>query len=384
MTSKPTENVDVIVVGAGIIGASCVFHLSRRGLRVAVLEAQAGPAMGSTGRSFASVRAQWADKVNARISWDSIQAYRDPSAFGGGDVGYRATGYLFLVPESSWEAHLAAVAMQRSLGIPVDGLSVEEAQELTAFDPHGIAGCTWGTADGVVDPHLVTMRYLQLAAQLGVSVQRRKPVTAVRRVPAGWLVEAAGQAWTGSYVVNAAGGWAGEVAALAGVDVPVEHVRRTVFASACRPAAARLPMTIDVATGVFLRSDGDRLLFGKANDAEPAGYRTDVDWSWLEPTLALACRRFPWLADVPIDTGACWAGTYEMTEDHRPFIGEMPGAPGWVNACGFSGHGVMQAPAVGRLVAEEIADGRAHSIDIDSLRIERLASGAVPKMGLTF
>ncbi len=375
-----TTDVDVVVIGAGIIGASCALHLARRGRRVAILEAQAAPATGSTGRSFASVRAQWADDTNARISWESIQAYRTA----GEDVGYRPTGYLFVVPEDSWPQHLHAVDLQRSLGIPVDVLAATVAQRLTPFDTAGVGGCTWGSADGVVDPHLVTTRDLDLAGRQGAVLHRRRPVTGVRRTPRRWLVEAAEQSWTAPYVVNAAGGWAGEVAALAGLVVPVEHVRRVVFASAPRPGEPRLPMTIDVGTGVYLRSDGDRLLFGRANEAEPPGYRTDVDWAWLEPVLEVACRRFPWLADVPIDAGACWAGTYEMTADHRPFLGEMPAAPGWVNACGFSGHGVMQAPAVGRLIAEEVIEGRAHSIDIDPLRIDRLAAGAAPRMGLTF
>lgn len=397
-STASTVRTDVIVVGAGIIGASCAFHLARRGLRVDVLEAQAAPAMGSTGRSFASVRSQWADETNARLSWESIQTYRDPATFGqatcvgaisngdasGSDVGYRPTGYLLLVPDGRWEAHLDAVDLQRSLGIPVEVMSPGQARRLTDFDPRGIGGCTWGPADGVVDPHLVTTGYLRLARQQGASVHRRAPVTAVRRTPGGWLVQTPEQLWGAPTVVNAAGGWAGDIAALAGLTVPVEHVRRVVFASAAQPDAPRFPMTIDVGTGVYLRSEGERLLFGKANEAEPAGYRTDVDWAWLEPTLEVACRRFPWLAEVPIDANACWAGTYEMTSDHRPFIGEMPGAEGWVNACGFSGHGVMQAPAVGRLVAEEVVDGRAHSIDIDPLRIERLGTGAVPRMGLTF
>src|SRR5262245_60559044 len=115
---------DVVVVGAGVIGASSAYQLSRRGLKVAIVEALGGPAEGSTGLCFASVRAQWADSPNIELAWRSIQAYRDFEKDHGIDVGYRANGYLFLVPEEKWEAQLKAVALQREHGVPVDVLDV--------------------------------------------------------------------------------------------------------------------------------------------------------------------------------------------------------------------------------------------------------------------
>jgi sarcosine oxidase subunit beta len=109
-----------------------------------------------------------------------------------------------------------------------------------------------------------------------------------------------------------------------------------------------------------------------------------MDWQWLETALELGVERFPWLAEVPIDTAASWAGTYEVTPDHRPFLGAMPGSPTWINACGFSGHGVMQAPMAGKVTAEEIVDGRAASVDIDPLRIDRLANAGLAATSLVF
>ncbi|MEO3872193.1 FAD-dependent oxidoreductase [Nonomuraea sp. B12E4] len=371
--AKTPQTVDVAVVGAGIIGASCAFHLARRGVRVAVLESYEGPAMGSSGRSFAGVRAQWTDPVNIRLSWAGIQTYRDFATLHGVDAGYRPLGYLLLVPEDRWAAQLAAVELQRSLGVAVEVLSPEEAQRHASFVPDGIGGCTWGPGDGVVDPHLVTATYLAMARDLGASVSYRREVVSVDRRDGRWELATAQGRVRARQVVNAAGGWAGELAALAGLRVPVRHVRRMVFAGAQGAVERPSPMTIDVASGFFLRGEGARLLLGRANPAEAPGYTTRIDWDWLEHVLASGVRRFPWLAEVPIDPTASWAGTYEITPDHLPFLGAMPGAPGWINACGFSGHGVMQAPAVGRLIAEEAVDGRAHSIDIDALRIERLA-----------
>ena len=186
------------------------------------------------------------------------------------------------------------------------------------------------------------------------------------------------------FLVNAAGGWAGECAALAGLVVPVVHSRRNVYSSAPDALAARLPMTVDFTSGVYLRSDGPRLLFGGARPDETDGYRTDVDWPWMEQVLVRAVPRFPWLADLPLDRTGCWAGTYENTPDRHGILGPDPAHPTWVNACGFSGHGLMQAPEIGRLAAEQITAGAIDSIDASALRIERFTDAATARVELVF
>jgi sarcosine oxidase, subunit beta len=378
---------DVVVVGAGAVGASSAAHLARSGLDVVVVESFDGPAEGSTGRSFASIRAQWADSLNIELSWRSIQAYRDFAANHGIDVGYRASGYLFLVPEAAWSAHLDAVTLQREHGVPVDVLDPAAAARITPFEPDGIGGATWGPADGVVDPHLATSAYLALARNDGARVLYRHPV---RRIAAdaqtgGWTLEAGKRQIRTQYLVNAAGGWAGGVAELAGFDVPVAHSRRNIYASAQDALPAPLPMTIDLGTGVYVRSEGTRLLFGAARPDQQDGYDVSVDWPWMEGVLALAVDRFPWLADLPLDRAACWAGTYENSPDHHGILGADPAAPTWVNACGFSGHGLMQAPEIGRLVAEQIVRGAITSIDASALRLERFAAATrTSRLGLVF
>jgi sarcosine oxidase subunit beta len=375
---------DVVVVGAGALGASSAYHLARAGLRVVVVDAFAGPAEGSTGRSFASIRAQWADALNIELSWRSIEAYRSFPEVHGIDVGYRPSGYLFLVPQIAWGAQLTAVDLQREHGVPVDVLDLPAAQQLTPFASHGLAGATWGPADGVVDPHLATTAYLQLARSAGAEVLFRHRVTEVSAGD-GWTVTAGGRRFDARYVVNAAGGWAGELAALAGLSAPVVHSRRNIYATAPGALADPVPMTIDIGTGVFVRSEGSRLLFGAARPDQEDGYDLAVDWPWLEVVLEQAVARFPWLADLPLDRAGCWAGTYENTPDHHGVLGEDAAAPGWVNACGFSGHGLMQAPEIGRLVAEQIIDGAITSVDASALRLERFAASASSRgLGMVF
>ena len=368
---------DVLIIGAGIMGASCAFRLSEQGLTVIVLEAQTSPATGSTGRSVAGVRVQYTEEVNARISWESIQEYQHFQELYGEDAGYRPIGYLFLVPPERWSEHLQSVRLQERIGAPVRVLSVEDAQNLIAFDTTGIAGTTHGPADGVVDPHSVTFAYLKLAKEKGASLYLETPLISAKRLGNVWQVETPKGLFEAEYLINAAGSWAGEVAKRARleVEVPVQPVRRVVYATAPTSWPHVYPLTIDLASGFYLRSEGQRILFGRSNPDEPPGFSEGMDWDWFEPTISVGLERFPWLEETRLDSQACWWGYYEVTPDHNPILGRLPTVENWVNVAGFSGHGVQQAPAIGRLIAEEVVLGKAQSINIDPLRITRFSTG---------
>jgi len=366
---------DALIVGAGIVGAAVAYRLAERGLSVAVLEAEAVPAAQATAKSAAGVRVQFSEPVNVRLSWSSIQEYRDFEELFGVSSGYRPIGYLFLVPRELERAYEDALALQRSLGVPVERLELEEARARVDFEPAGLAFATWGPADGVIDPHLVAHAYLKAARERGAELHTETPLVSAARERGGWRVRTPRGDYAAGVVVNAAGAWAGEVARRAGLELPVVPVRRMIFMTGAMPEARDLPLTVDVATGFYLRGEGERVLFGRSNPEEPPGFREGMDWSWLEPTLEAGLSRFPWLERAGLDHRASWWGYYAVTPDHNPVLGWMPGVEGWVNAAGFSGHGVQQAAAVGRVLAEEVVDGRAHTIDIDPLRYERLERG---------
>lgn len=366
---------DVLVIGAGIVGAAVAFRLAERGLQVGVLEAASVPAAQATAKSAAGVRVQFSEAVNVRLSWASIQEYRDFEKAFGISSGYRPIGYLFLVPRGMEAAYEAALTVQRAEGAPAERLDLEEAARRVAFDPEGLAFATWGPADGVIDPHAVAHAYLAAARSREAVLYTETPLLEARRERGGWRVRTPRGTFAAGVVVNAAGAWAGEVARRAGFELPVAPVRRMVFMTGPLPEALGLPLTVDVATGFYLRGEGERVLFGRSNPDEPPGFREGMDWGWLEPTLEAGLSRFPWLERAGLDHRASWWGYYAVTPDHNPILGWMPGVEGWVNAVGFSGHGVQQAAAVGRVLSEEVVDGRARTIDIDPLRYERMERG---------
>ncbi len=364
-------HADVVVIGAGIVGASCAYHLARRGLRVVVLEREAAPARGSSGLSAAGVRVQFTTESNIRLSKLSLEVYRDFPARHGREVGYRPIGYLLLVPRDRWASHLKAVALQREVGVPVDVVDPEAAQGWVAFDPDGVEGATFGPIDGVVDPHMATHAFVGLAREAGATFALSTPALEIRQCPAGWRVETTAGGVTAAHVVNAAGAWSGVVAERAGLALPVEPVRRHVYLSAPLDAARTLPLTIDLETGFWLRSEGRRILFGLSNQAQAPGFVQGMDEPWLEQVLLTGASRFPWLEDLGVDVDSSWWGYYEVTPDHNPIIGRHPGAEGWIDAAGFSGHGICHAPATGLLVSELVVDGVAGSVDISPYRHAR-------------
>ena len=185
---QPIAKVDVLIIGAGIMGASCAFHLAEQGTNVAVLEAQNAPATGSTARSAAGVRVQFTEEVNIRISWESIQTYQHFSDLYGESAEYRPQGYLLLVSPDRWEMHLESVKLQQQIGVPVNVLTPEDAQSIVPFATSNIAGTTHGPSDGVIDPHRVTLTYLRMAQAKGASLYVTTPVTSVKWAGNIWQV----------------------------------------------------------------------------------------------------------------------------------------------------------------------------------------------------
>ena len=376
------QTAEVLIIGAGIIGASVAYHLAVRGCTdVLILEKAEAPITGSTAFSAGGVRHQFAREVNIRLSKYSIERLKNFSEEVGGHADLRQTGYLFLInKEDTWAQYQEQVQLQHNLGVQVELLEPRDVLEYvpgTRLDD--ILGATFGAEDGFCDPYGIASGYLKRARELGVRVEFSTPVIGTQlngdRLVA---VETPDGPVSGEFVVNACGAWSGQVASLFGIDLPVQPYRRNAYMTEKFPKFPDpIPLTFDVDTGFWMRKEGDSLLFGMANPAESPGVNLKVDWEWLPEVLDDGINRFPLLEEARLAKKQCWAGLYEISPDHMPILGRHPEMPNYLHASGFSGHGVMHSPAAGMLIAEEILDGRAHSIDIDELRITRFQNLSV-------
>jgi sarcosine oxidase subunit beta len=373
---QPTA--DVVIIGGGIMGASTAYHLVARGCtNVVVLEAGELFGLGSTGLNAGGIRYQFATAVNIELSTLSIGMMERFAAEMGQEVGLRRCGYLFLLDN---EADLAQftrnVALQNTLGVPSRVVSVREIAALAPeVELSGIIGGTWCPLDGLVDPNSLLQGYISNARRLGVTLATGAEVTRVD-VERGRVTRVhsnAGVVETREVVI-AAGAWSGRVGALAGISIPIQPVRRQIAVTSAIPDLRRdFPFVIDFSRALYFHREGDGILTGMSNRDEPPGFDTRVDEAWRLRHLEAAMERLPMLADAEV--AAEWAGLYEVTPDDQPIIGRVPAVDGLSVCAGFSGHGLMHGPAAGLLMAEEILDGRARTIDIDTLRYARFEAG---------
>lgn len=371
----------VVIVGAGVMGASIAYHLAIRGCTdLVVLEKEDAEITGSTARSAAGVRHQFSNATNILLSRYSIERLRQFDQEVGGHAELHQVGYLFLVNDpATWEQYRRNVELQRALGVRVELLTpAEAARFVPRMRLDDLVGATFGPDDGYCDPYGIALGYLRAAQRFGVTLRRASPVMGFEIV--GGAIRSVITP-NGSFgcdiVVNCAGPWAGTVARLAGLDVPVRPYRRNIYMTTPFPQIPDpIPLTIDVGSGFYMRHEGQSILMGKSNPNEPSSFNTNVDWEWLDHVLEAGLNRFPILEEAGLAEQQCWAGLYEITPDHNPILGRHPDLPGYIDASGFSGHGIMHAPATGLLIAEEILDGRAQTIDIDELRITRFRDGA--------
>jgi sarcosine oxidase subunit beta len=375
------QSADVVIIGAGIVGSSVAYHLTQAGCKnVLVLERESHQGKGSTGKSMGGVRAQFSTAVSIRMSLYSIPFFR---AFGeamGHPSGYRGQGYLFVATQESHLYYLRSnYELQTSLGLKTVELLkpadvVRMVPQLRADD---ILGGSFCSTDGFVDPYSVMTGFMLRAIDGGARLVRNAEVTAIERDGGGVSgVRTATDRIATRVVVNAAGAWAGLVAKLAGFDLPVEPLRRMLVPTEPFDKIAHsAPMTVDMATGFHFRPEGLGLLMAWNDPNETPGFKTDFDPAFVEKILTRGVDRVPCLEEAEVNPKRAWAGLYEMTPDHHPILGAVPGIPGLYLANGFSGHGVMHSPATGKIVADLVLKGTSDLVDTRLLGYERFAEG---------
>jgi sarcosine oxidase, subunit beta len=377
------RTASVVIIGAGVIGASVAYHLARRGWReILVIDRSHGPGQGSTGKATGGFRAQYATPINVRLSLlsrDKIRCFTEET---GGNAGYVPAGYLWLASTASEvEALRLARRVQHQEGL-TEAVEVGP-EEIARLNPAVASGEVIGGAfcpsDGFIHPLGIVEGYLTAAQRLGVKLEWQVEVTGLRpgqgdRIA---VVETSGGPVSVAAVVNAAGPWAAQVAQWTGLDLPVAPVRRQVAATAPTDLLPdTMPMTIFTIDGFHLRVREGRILLLWPTPGVPGQpFDIGVDDEWIAAVVEKARRRVPIVRGAAIDRGACWAGLYEVSPDKHAILGVAPGCPNLFLLNGCSGHGVMHAPALGQLLAEVITDGAASTLDVTPLRPSRFLEG---------
>jgi sarcosine oxidase, subunit beta len=371
----------VVVVGAGAIGLAVALQLRRAGVDdVVVVDRNASPGMGSTSRANGGVRAQFTTAVNIAFSQFTIEKLRELHNLSDALVGFRAVGYLFLTATDggaialrrSWE-------LQRSLGVDVRWLSAAEVIAVAPFvKVDGLSAATFCAGDGIIDPHGVVSALWHECRRLNTTFLLDTEVVGFTRGTPARVRTTGGDIET-EFVVNAAGPFARDVAAMADVDLPVVSRRRNL---ACTEPVSgipdAIPMCVDYDTGVLIRREGAGCLIGFSDPADPPSMDTAFDPAFLDAIAARIGNRFPCLEDAPVNPRKCWAGLYPETPDHHAIIGAAPGAEWFIQCAGFGGHGIMHSFAAGQAVTELITSGDCASFDLHPLRLSRFTEpGAV-------
>jgi sarcosine oxidase, subunit beta len=375
------RSTEVVVIGAGVIGASVAYHLAKKGCeRVLVLERDRAPGRGSTGRATGGFRAQFGSEVNVRLSLLSREKLVRFEEELGTDPGYRRCGYLFLASdEAQLGALRAAQGVQKAAGLEetrtVTPAEIEDINPAVPAD--GLAGGVFCPTDGFIRPMRILRGYLEGAGRLGVRFEYGVECTGFGLDGTGRIsaVRTPGGEVAAGAVVNAAGAWAAPLARKAGLDLPVEPLRRQVaITHPFDRLPEDMPMTIFAEDGFHFRvRDGRVMLLWPDEPDVSDPFDVSVEDAWIESVFEKARSRAPCLARASIDREECWAGLYEMSPDEHALLGRAPEIENLYLVNGSSGHGVMHAPALGHLLAEIIVDGAARTLDAHALRPSRFS-----------
>ncbi|MCX7212009.1 MAG: FAD-binding oxidoreductase [Burkholderiales bacterium] len=390
------RSVDVAIIGAGIQGASIAWWLMRLdpALRVALIERDTGFSQASSQRSASSIRQQFSHPINIQLSQFGLQFLRESSSLLAVDgeapaIGLTDPGYLYLARHEGAQSLRDQHALQRQHGAPIELLERDAlAQRFAWLRTGDLALGTLGAgAEGWFDGPALHQAMLRAARAQGATLIRGEVVgfemaqagrsaagaaSAAGKIAALRLAD--GTRLVCGTAVNAAGAWARPLAKAAGIDLPVHARRRTVFVFSCPTTLADCPLVIDP-SGFWFRPEGRQFIGGRTPD-------DDADDLPLEPNLAEfdeafwtgLAHRVPAFEALRIENA--WAGYYEMNLfDHNALLGAHPTVDNLLFATGFSGHGMQQAPAVGRGIAELIVHGAYRSLDLSVLSVARLTEG---------
>lgn len=389
------RTASTVIVGGGIVGTAAAYFLTDRGESDVLLLERGSLGSGTSGGGLGGIRHQFTDELDVRLSLLATAFWRDFDAFTGGSHEFEQRGYLFLAEtEEGLRSLREPLPLYERLGVPVEMVSrVEIADLVPGLRVDDLAGGRFCAQDGYGDPLAALAGFAAAAALEGARLVEGTAVTGLLREGDRVTgVRTADGDVLAERVLLATGAWTAPLAATTGVPVPIWGYARSLMEAGPYPLLARSPMVIELESGFHFRPKGARQRFAMPNltadgtvekgpGAPPATFegpaaRPDVPAS-LEPWVkARAAWRHPAFADIRISDA--WSCFYEMTPDDHPVVGAVPGVAGLYLAAGFSGHGFMHAPATAQLVVEEMLDGRATTLDISDLSLDRFRTGRRP------
>ncbi len=380
------QTCDVILIGGGVISCATAYYLMKADprLKVVILERDPSYEFASTPLSDGNTRIQFNIKENILMSMYGLQVlehFTEQMAVGDTrpQIEFRRQGNLFLVNEEGRAEAERGLALQQSLGCRVHWLDTAEIRQRYPFlQPVGCAGGTLGLDDGTMDPWAVLIGYQKKAIALGAGYRHAEVAYLVcdsGRVTGVRL--SSGETLAAGYLVNGAGAWAAGLARTAGIDLPVQPVKRQVFVLETELVPTGVLPAFMFPTGLYcIHEQGSHFMVGKSFADDPVG---DSDFSW-DPNLFLERIWEELVAYIPaferLKVVRGWAGLYAVNHfDGNAILGEWPGVSGLLLANGFSGHGFQQCHAVGRYLAELILE-TPHALDLSIFSPHRILRAA--------
>ena len=372
--SELPRSADVVIIGGGIIGSGIAYELTKRGVKNVVILEKSYISSGSTGRCGAGVRQQWGLEANCRLAKGSVDIFEHLSEELDYDIEFRQGGYLVLAHNEAQVSQFKKnIALQNSVGIPSRFVSREEAKEICPpINTDTFIKATFCPTDGHANPFLTNFAYVRAAERSGAKVFRHTEATGIEvdkgRVKA--VHTTTGKIST-PVVVNAAGPWSKQVAALAGLDIPTYSERHQCLAT--EPVEPLFDtMVISFQIGIYLQQVPHGSFVMGIGEKEKPSHNIHSSWQWLEFFTGELLSILPVLKNLRVVRQ--WAGSYNRTPDAAPILGEHPEVGGFFNAVGFSGHGFMIGPMTAVCMAELITGG-VPPVNIDYLSVERFEKG---------
>jgi sarcosine oxidase subunit beta len=369
-------SAEVVVIGGGVIGTSIAFHLAEAGVTGVVLLERDELGAGSTCKAAGGVRAQFSDRINIELGARSLEAFTRFGRRPGQEIDLHQVGYLFLLSrEKDVESFEHDVTLQNELGVDSRLIDVAEAKALSPLiETDGLLAAAYSPGDGHCTPESVVLGYAAAARRFGATLLTGVTVTGID-VQGGEArcVHTDRGSITAGTVVCAAGAWSQELGDMVGTALPVTPVRRQiVFTEPLPDLPPVVPFTIDFATSYYFHREGRGLLLGMSDPDQEPGFHLTYSEQWLPRLGEAIAARTPTLLEVGIGNG--WAGLYEVTPDHNALIGRSSTTPNFLYATGFSGHGFLQAPAVGEVV-RDLHLGRTPVVDTSPMSADRFSGG---------